>query len=403
MSHPVIWTILYLPFGAVSGFVSVALTFLATKHGLTITEAAFLPAASLVSQWLKWLWAPAVDVTLTPKKWYLIGTVISAIGVLLLAITPMSQDTLPLLVVVVASVSLLRSFIGMGLEALVAALTPKEEQGRVSAWFQVGNLGGSGLGGGLGLTLLEVLPAWLAGTILAALFGLCALALLAVPHVEPHRVAGGPLAATKGVVRDIGRLIRTKGGLLVTVLCFMPLGTGAAQGVLTQAEVADVWGATATHVALVQGYTGAVAMAAGCFVGGWLCNRFRPRTAYVQSGLLLAACGAAMAVVPATVEVYVVGNLIYAVVVGMCYATWTAAVLNAMGARSAATKYTLFASMSNFPIWWLGLLLGIVADFKGAFTMLWAEAGIAVAGVVVFLLANKLIARTRLPDDLIED
>ena len=36
--HPVVWTILYIPFGALGGFVSVALTFLATRHGLSITE-----------------------------------------------------------------------------------------------------------------------------------------------------------------------------------------------------------------------------------------------------------------------------------------------------------------------------------------------------------------------------
>ena len=35
--------------------------------------------------------------------------------------------------------------------AMVAAATSPDDQGRVSAWFQVGNLGGSGLGGGLGI------------------------------------------------------------------------------------------------------------------------------------------------------------------------------------------------------------------------------------------------------------
>jgi hypothetical protein len=50
IAHPVVWSILYLPFGAMSGFVTVALTFLATKHGLSITEASFLPAAQMLSQ-----------------------------------------------------------------------------------------------------------------------------------------------------------------------------------------------------------------------------------------------------------------------------------------------------------------------------------------------------------------
>jgi hypothetical protein len=40
--HPVLWTVLYLPFGALAGFVIVALSFLATKHGLSISEGALL-------------------------------------------------------------------------------------------------------------------------------------------------------------------------------------------------------------------------------------------------------------------------------------------------------------------------------------------------------------------------
>jgi MFS transporter, PAT family, beta-lactamase induction signal transducer AmpG len=64
--HPVVWTILYFPFGALGGFVTVALTFLATRHGLSITEGALLGGAQMISQWLKWTWAPVVDITLTP-------------------------------------------------------------------------------------------------------------------------------------------------------------------------------------------------------------------------------------------------------------------------------------------------------------------------------------------------
>ena len=63
------WTILYLPFGALSGFVTVALTFLATKNGLSISEGALLNGANMLTQWLKWLWAPIVDVTMAAGAW----------------------------------------------------------------------------------------------------------------------------------------------------------------------------------------------------------------------------------------------------------------------------------------------------------------------------------------------
>ena len=59
----------------------------------------------------------------------------------------------------------------------------------------------------------------------------------------------------------------------------MPVGTGAAQGVLTQAKVAAFWGAGDTEVALMQGLGAGFVTAIGCFAGGYVCERFHPRTA----------------------------------------------------------------------------------------------------------------------------
>jgi PAT family beta-lactamase induction signal transducer AmpG len=409
--HPVVWSLLYLPFGAMSGFVSVALTYLGTKHGLTITETSWLNGASLVSQWLKWTWAPIVDVTLTPKRWYLIGTGASALGVFGMAAVPLSQETLPLLLGIITISSLLNSIVGMALEAMMAQLTPLSEQGRTSAWFQAGNLGGSGIvGGWLGLRLLEVVPqSWMAGAVLGGLFMSCSLLLLVLPDVS-HPAGRSIGLAFRGVFLDVAQLARTKGGLLSAFLCFLPIGTGAAQGILTQSAIADQWGATADEVALVQGLLSGIFTIAGCFGGGWLCDRMPPRTAYALIGLLLAGIAVLMALAPTTGEVqllfglrltpYLFWNLVYAYGVGLAYAAFTAVVLNAIGAKSAATKYNLFASLSNFPIWWLGLTLGRIADVSGADAMLYAEALFAVVAVALFATATWFISRTRLPDVL---
>ena len=99
-----------------------------------------------------------------------------------------------------------------------------------------------------------------------------------------------------------------------------------------------------------------------------------------------------MGVCPATVTMYVVWSLAYAFTVGLAYAAFTALVLDAMGRGSAATKYNVFASLSNFPLWWLGLLLGFAADRWGARKMLFIEAAFGVASVVVFAIAVRLSA-----------
>ncbi len=361
--HPVVYTLLYIPFGALSGFVGVALTFMASASGMSVADTSLLNGANLLTSWLKWTWAPMVDVTLSPKKWYVFATACSAAGVFGMSALPMTQDTLPLLLVIIAGASLINSIVGMSIEAIMAITTTQAEQGRVSAWFQAGNLGGSAFGGALGLLLLEKLPSpWMAGAVMAGAFMACCLALNWVPNVQAHKPAGGVWGATTTVVRDVWAMLKTRAGFLSALLCVLPIGTGAAQGILAQAEIAKYWGAGATEVGLVQGLFAGVVMTAGCFAGGWLCDRFHPRTVYAAIGLALAFVAIAMGLSPATVTMYVVWNMIYSFGVGLAYAGFTAVVLNAIGKGSAATKYSFFASLSNFPIWWLGLLLGRVAD-----------------------------------------
>ncbi len=391
------WLILYLPFGALGGFVTVALTFLATQHGLSISEGALLNGAQLLTQWLKWIWAPIVDITLTPKRWYVISTSLSALGVLGMSIVPLSPEGLPLLLAIIAIASLINSMVGMSVEAIMARVTPTDQAGRVSAWFQAGNLGGNGLGGGLGLYLIQKLPApWMSGAIMGGLFLLCCFALRFTDDVPPHE-SEGVGAAVRDVVRDLVSMLKTKGGLASAILCVMPVGTGAAQGVLTQAKVAAFWGAGDTEVALMQGLVAGFVTAIGCFAGGYVCERFHPRTAYAGIGVALGIVATLMAVTPASVTTYVIWSMVYSFGVGLAYAAFTAVVLNAMGRTSGATKYNIFASLSNFPIWWLGLTLGFVADLHGPRAMLFAEAGIGVLGVVVFGLATLAVRRSKLP------
>lgn len=401
--HPIVWAILYLPFGAFSGFVTVALSFLATGQGLSISEGTLLNAAQLLMQWLKWLWAPLVDITLTPRRWYILSTVGTGLGVAIMSALPLSTDALPILLAVIAVTSLINSVVGMSIEALIAGTVAEKDVGKVSGWFQAGNLGGAGLGGGLGLVLLKHLPKpWMGGAILGALFVSCTLLLSFTPDVPVHRGKGAK-DAVRAVLVDLRKMVKTKGGLMAGVLCFMPIGTGAAQGLLAQANVAAAWGAGESEVAGVQGFTAGIVTAVGCFIGGWLCQRMHPRLAYPLVGVLMALVAVVMAVFPKTVAMYIALNLVYALVVGLAYAGFTALVLRGMGAGSGATKYNVFASLSNFPLWWLNLALGAVAQRWSPRAMLLAEAGFGVLGVAIFALVLSRVRRSSLPETVDEE
>ncbi len=395
LPHPIVWLLLYVPFGALGGFVSIALTFLATQNGLSIGEGALIIGSQMLIQWLKWLWAPMVDVTLSPKKWYILSTSLSAVGVFAMSALPLGKDSLGLLLLVIALANLVNSVVGMSVEAMIAGLTPKDQIGRVSAWFQAGNLGGTGLGGALGLFLIQSLPKpWMAGTVMGVLFVLCCLALIPLPHVPVHVKEKSAVAAVKQVTRGFWAMIKERAGVLTALMCALPIATGAAQGTLTQAAVAQFWGAGATQVELVQGLLSGVITAFGCFLGGWVCNRISPLSAYSIFGIALAAIAVGMAFSPATVTMYVVWNMVYALGVGLSYAAFTAMALNALGKSAAATGYNVFASLSNFPIWWVGLLLGWVAEKQGPRPMLYVEAALGVVGVIFYLTVERVLWRS---------
>jgi MFS family permease len=298
------------------------------------------------------------------------------------------------MIFIILVAGIINSIVGMSVESLMGQLTPPDQAGRTGAWFQTGNLGGVGLGGGLGLYLMQALPApWMGGAILGVLFLLCGLALRGLPNLQPHTLHLSAAASIRSVWKDIAAMARTSAGLLAALIVFLPMGTGAAQSVLTQASVAGLWGASSNEVALVQGLQAGLFMALGCFIGGYACQRVHPRTGYALFGIVLALIAALMALSPATVTMYVVWNMAYAFGTGLAYAGFTAVVINAMGPGSAATKYNVLASISNFPIWWLGLLLGVAADWRGARFMLFTEAAIGLLAVAAFVLISARLSR----------
>jgi len=386
--HPFVYTVLVAPFGATFGFVSVALAFLATRDGLTVQQGAELIATGMLPNVWKFFWSPVGDTTLSRKRWYALACLVSAAGMFAMAAVPLGPATFHLVQGVILLTAIASTFLGFAVEAMVAHLTPPADRGRVSGWFQAGNLGGTGVGGGVGLWLLVNLPhPWQAGLILAVLTLACAAVLPLLPEV-PAESRGTPmLRAARNVAADLWQVARSRDGVLSAVLCFVPIGTGTAAGVLTQSSVAAHWGAGAGQVELVQGVLNGVVSMAGCLIGGYACRALGARPAYAAFGALMAAVSALMAFAPAAPWVYVTGSLVYALVTGFCYAAFSAFVLEAIGAGNAATKYNGYASLSNFPIWYMGLVLAAAETRLGPAGMLLTESACGVLGLAGFAAA----------------
>jgi len=390
--HPWVFMVLIIPFGVVSGYFTVTLAYELKQAGVSVAKIATLGSLVLLPQTWKFFWAPVVDLTLNQKKWYVISGALTAIGIGSIGFFPATSPGLAALSVIAFVSSLASTVLGMSVESLLAYDAPDDLKGRAAGWYQAGNLGGAGIGGGLGLVLVEKLHApWMASSIVGVLCLICCFALLWTPMPGRFAHAPGFGQAMKATLKDLWEMLRKRAPLLALILCFLPVGTGAAPF----AAIADEWKASADTVALVTGVLGGLISAVGCLAGGWICDRMNRQAAYVWFGILQAASGIVMALLARTPTMYITWALVYTFTIGLTYAAFSAFVLEAIGQGAAATKYNALASLSNVPIYYMTIVDGWAHDLWSSNGMFFMESGLAVAGAVIFFVLSKALLRPK--------
>ncbi len=232
-------------------------------------------------------------------------------------------------------------------------------------------------------------PGW-PGRRLACSAIACVAALLLVD--EPDRPTPKPYsAALKAVLKDVWAITRSRAGVLVLLLMLLPIGSGGAQGVW--AAIAGEWKVGGDTVALVNGVLGGLASLVGALAAGFLCDRMDRKTAYCAFGVALAAVAVVMALAPRSPIVFVTATLAYALVLGACYAAYSATVLEAIGKGAAATKFNFMSSVSNIPVAAMTTADGMFHDRYGSSGMLYGEAGLAVLAVIGFGIFAQITKR----------
>jgi MFS family permease len=381
--HPVVYLILYLPFGIASGYVTVTLAWLLSHAGASVAAIAALAGMSIIPNTWKVVWSPLVDTTLSAKAWFMIGVVGSAASLAGIAILPLRIDLLALFGWLVLASSFFGTLTAIAIDRLMAFDVPDNLKGQAGGWSQAGNLGGVGLGGGAGLWLAQHSGhPWIAGAVLAAASLVCAWPLLRL--TEPGRLADGRsyLATLIETARDVLSLVRTRIGLLACFLMLLPIGSGGLQQLW--AAIAKDWGAGADEVALVGGLLSGLVSIPGCIVGGYFADRIDKKRAYSIYGVALAAVAVGMALAPRTGVSFLVFACLYNFTVGLCYGAYSAVTLEAIGKGAAATKFNLISSLSNVPILIVTLVDGWAEGRFGATGMLYVEAALGVGGVAIY-------------------
>ena len=388
---PVTFLALALPFGISGGFISVTLPFVLVQEGYSVAAAGAIAALGVAANLWRFLWGPVADLTLTVRRWYYIGIGSSAATLLILAFLPLNGPAGRWLGMVVFLSQVAATLIVLPVGGLMAHTVAEEAKGRAAGWFQAGNLGGTGLGGGAGLWLASHFSRGMAGSVLTLAILACAVAIYFVADV---RIVSTETISQRIRLmgRDLISMLRAAIPLFTILLVLSPVGSGAMNGLWS--AVADDWGASADRVALITGLLNGVVSAVGCIIGGWVADKLGRWWAYFGSGFALAVVASLMAIAVRNPFTYSMGVLAYALFCGMAYAAFSAVVLFAIGRGVASTKYALLSSLGNVPVVYMTVFNGWVHD---RFNTAWMLHGEALAGVAAIALALVALRKIREP------
>jgi PAT family beta-lactamase induction signal transducer AmpG len=370
--------------GISAGYVSVTLPFILTRAGFSVAAAAAIVAVGLSANIWRFAWGPIADLTLSLHKWYWIGLTTGAATLVLLSFIPIRHDLAGLLTVMVFVSQVAATLVVLPVGGLMAHTVADEEKGRAAGWYQTGNLGGAGIGGGAGVWLASHFSSQVAGVGLSGMMLACAAALYFVPDVAPVR--GERVGAKmREIAIDFRELIRSPLVLLTIALVMCPVGAAGASNLWS--AIAPEWRASPDTVALTTGLLSSAASAIGCLIGGYGADRVGRWWTYFVSGTAMAIVAFLMAVAPRAPFQYGIWVLAYALTIGMANASFSALALNAIGRGAASTKYAIVSSLGNVPCVYMTAFDGWAYDRWRAAGMLNAEAGISVVFVALGLAA----------------
>jgi MFS family permease len=302
----------------------------------------------------------------------------------LLCFIPLSTNSIGILTAIVFLSQIAATFVVAPVGGFMAKTVADEKKGRAGGWYQAGNLGGMGIGGGAGIWLSTHFSYQTAGIFLSIAMLSCVIALNYVPQVYADKERTLK-EGFKTIVIDIKDLFRSPIALFTTAMIITPIGIGAAAFIWS--SVGSDWNVTADTVALVTGVISGGISAIGCVFGGWIADKLGRWWAFFGSGTLMALVTLIMSFSNFSSSAYVGGVLSYAFMFGFANAAFSAIVLHAIGKGLASTKYALLSSISNLAPVYMTTFDGWLHDKYNITSMLLGETFLGLGFVIISLFA----------------
>lgn len=389
-----VFAFLGVPFGVTIGFITLTFPFLATAAHIPVAATASAVALGVLAQALRGLWAPVADISLSFKRWCVLGAIGSALLLFAITFVPIDLGHIVLLSVLIFLIGAMGCLQNTPVGGLMAHAVHDSFKGRASGALVFGGMTGTALGGALGIWIVSHTGS--SKLAAGALVALCLLSVLALYFVdEPARepIALPIKRRLSLMLEDFWRLLKTGRGLLVGLLVLTPIGLGATSNIWP--AIAPEWKVSADLLALIGGLGTTVVLMLGCLAAGWLSDRLDSLSVFLLAGVLVALAGIGLALGPRTAFFFSAWSLAYMFAVGAANAAYLAMIMAVIGREGAsAFKYAVLNSLGNVPTAYMTAFNGFVHDLAGATTMLLVEAGSCLVLIVAFAIGDGVTRTT---------
>jgi PAT family beta-lactamase induction signal transducer AmpG len=385
-SSPPLFGLLEIQFGAAVGFLQVAVPYWLARDGMPLDAIGVLSGTAFSPHAWKLLWVPLIDLGPWRRVWYGVSTLLTALLLLACALLPDPSQHLGVYTLLLTALQAAATTAHAALNGLMATTTRLEDKGRAGGWQMAGNVGSTSLIGALAIWLAGTFSRQITGIVLATLVLASGVGIFWVIEHQGEKVQQAvPIMRmawdrVKSIVVDLFRTAFSRDGLIMLVLCLMPVSCGALTNLFS--AMAGDYAVSEHQVEFVNGLGMGIAGALGSLLGGWVSDRMNRKLNYALMGGATGLCALAMAAAPMTPTTYIVGSLAYSFVNGAGFAAFAGMVLEMVSSGAAVTtKYTLFVAASNFAISYVTALDGKASHFwRGGGT----RASIEFDGVITF-------------------
>jgi PAT family beta-lactamase induction signal transducer AmpG len=340
-------------YGMYGGFITFSLPQLLAEQHIPEARIASITAVVVSPGFYGFLLSPVLDVRFS-RRWY--ATALALLAALLLTLSVVNLTNLRIL-----ELGMLFGFWAVGLSSnalggWLSAVTSKEDENSLSAWFNVANIGAGGLMVLLGPEIIHHVALPIAGIILGVLILLPALVFLLIPAPGPDRRLAGE--SFREFFGEVFALLRRRAVVVAILLFAAPASTFALTNLL--GGLADDFHCSSR----LLGILGGVGMAGAGVLGSLLFPLFAKRLAlrplYLAIGFAGCLFTLSLILLPRTPGSFAVAFLGENIFQSLAFTGVFAIIFETIGQDNplAATTFSLLNASAILPLVYMQLVDG---------------------------------------------